>query len=141
MWQTASKMFLSKPWIGVGLGTFMFNFKDFVVEGFNNGIPYITYAHNCYLQIASETGIVGLISFMYILVLFFYNGIKLLNSRERSYSWHILLASLAAILGYSIHMGVDTIFYSLDLGLLFWLVLGIGMAALKSLKTELNKQT
>ena len=31
-------------------------------------------------------------------------------------------------------MGVDTTLYSLDLGMLFWLVMGIGVAALKNLE-------
>lgn len=130
IWQAGWKMFLSNPWFGVGLGAFMFNFRKFVVDGYPYGVPY---AHNCYLQMASEVGVIGLFSFLSILVLFFYHGIKILNSYNRSYSWYILLASQAAILGYCVQMGVDTILYSLDLGMLFWLVLGIGVAAMKNL--------
>src|SRR3989338_5953360 len=60
------------------------------------------------------------------LAVFFYQGIKALKSQERSFHWYILLDSLAGILGYCVQMGVDTILYSLDLGMLFWLVLGMG---------------
>ncbi|MDD4979839.1 MAG: O-antigen ligase family protein [Candidatus Omnitrophica bacterium] len=132
-WQAGWKMFMYNPWIGLGLGTFMFNFKRFVVESYQYGPSY---AHNCYLQILSEIGIIGLVSFLAILVLFFYNGIKTVIEQQKTFSWYILLASLAALLGYSVQMAVDTIFYSLDLGLLFWILLGLGAAAMNNIKLE-----
>ena len=134
IWQAGWKMFMSKPLLGVGLGAFMFNFKRFVIEGYPYGVPY---AHNCYLQIASELGVIGLLAFLSILTLFFYHGIKALNmAKDRNYLWYVLLASQAAILGYCVQMGVDTILYSLDLGMLFWLVLGIGVATMKNLQSS-----
>ena len=48
-----------------------------------------------------------------------------------SFSWYVLLAILASVLGDSVQMGLDTNFYSLDLGMLFWLLLGAGVAAMK----------
>ena len=44
--------------------------------------------------------------------------------------------SLAGILGYCAQMGVDTILYSLDLGMLFWLVLGMGVAAMRNMDAK-----
>lgn len=131
IWQAGWKMFISNPLVGVGLGTFMFNFKKFIAADYQYTAAY---AHNCYLQIASEMGLIGLLAFLFILGLFFYHGIKILNSGERNFYWYTLLASLAAIIGYCVQMGVDTTLYSLDLGMLFWLVLGIGAAAMKNVK-------
>lgn len=128
IWNVARNMFLSKPWVGVGIGTFMFNFDKFVTEVYPFGIPY---AHNCYLQMAAEIGIIGLISFLLILVVFFYQGITVLNNKSRSFFWYILMAALASVLGYCVQMAVDTNFYSLDLGMLFWMMLGIGVAAMR----------
>lgn len=133
IWQAGWKMFISNPWIGVGLGTFMFNFKKYIAEDYQYSAAY---AHNCYLQMASEMGLIGLLAFLFILGVFFYHGIKILNSGERSFYWYTLLASLAAIIGYCVQMGVDTTLYSLDLGMLFWLVLGIGVAALKNIEAD-----
>lgn len=133
IWQAGWKMFISKPWIGLGLGTFMFNFKQFVVKDFPHGAAY---AHNCYLQMAAEIGIIGLASFLVILALFFYQGIKTLNTKGRTFMWYALLASQASIFGYCVQMGVDTTLYALDLGMLFWLVLGIGVAAMRNLRRE-----
>lgn len=127
IWQTAWKMFMSRPWIGLGIGTFMFNFKKFIKD-YPYGVPY---AHNCYLQMAAEIGIIGLASFLLILIVFFYQGIRTIVTKQRSFAWFVLLACLTAVLGYSVQMGVDTIFYSLDLGILFWMILGLGVAAKK----------
>ena len=132
-WQAGWKMFMSRPWIGMGLGTFMFNFKRFVIETYREGPAY---AHNCYLQMLSELGLIGLASFLLILILFFYKGIKIILNRQKTFSWYMLLASLAAVLGYSVQMAVDTIFYSLDLGILFWILLGLGVVAMNNIKLE-----
>ncbi len=127
IWESGWKMFLSKPLIGVGIGTFMFNFKSFVDPSF----PYIAYAHNCYLQMLAEIGLIGLGSFLLFLVFYFIKGITVIKKTARGYSWHILLASLAAVLGYCIQMLTDTMFYSLELGIYFWLLLGVGAASMR----------
>lgn len=131
IWSAAWKMIISKPLIGFGLGTFMFNFHNFVSKDYPNTVPY---AHNCYLQLASEIGIIGLISFLSILVFFFYDGIKIIKTGKKTFLWLVLLADLSAIIGYCIQMGVDTLLYSVDLGLLLWLLLGIGVAAANCLR-------
>ena len=131
IWLAGWKMFISKPWFGVGIGTFMDNFKKFIAIDYKHTAAY---AHNCYLQMASEIGIIGLMAFLSMLAVFFYQGIRTLKSQERTFHWYILLASLAGILGYCVQMGVDTILYSLDLGMLFWLVLGMGVAAMRNME-------
>jgi len=133
IWEAAWKMIMHNPLLGLGLGTFMFNFKEYVVEGYPFDIPY---AHNCYLQMGAEIGIIGLSSFLFILMLFFFRGIRILNLNQQTFSWYILLASLASVLGYCVQMAVDTNFYSLDLGMLFWLLLGLGVAATKIVGQE-----
>ncbi len=132
-WQAGWKMFMSSPLFGLGLGTFMFNFKRFVAENYRYGAAY---AHNCFLQILSELGLIGFISFLSIFILFPYNGIKILLKKKKTFSWYVLLGSLAALLGYSVEMAVDTVFYNLDLGLLFWILLGLGVAAMNNIKSE-----
>ena len=111
----------------------MFNFKKFIAEDYKFTASY---AHNCYLQMASELGIIGLLAFLSILGLFFYQGVKALNKGDRDFYWYILLASQAAIFGYCVQMGVDTTLYTLDLGMLFWLVLGMGTAAMRNMDAK-----
>jgi len=132
IWQAGWKMFMQRPLLGLGLGTFMLSFPNFVIKTYPYSVPY---AHNCYLQIAAELGIAGLAAFLSILAVFFYNGIRAINTHaQKTFLWYVLLAALAAILGYCVQMAVDTVFYSLDLGVLFWLVLGLGIAVMKQLE-------
>lgn len=126
-------MVIAHPWVGLGLGTFMFNFKHFVTGVYPLGAPY---AHNCYLQIASETGLIGLVTFLLILITLFYRSILTLIKKPKNYYWYTLLGSLAALLGFSIQMGLDTIFYNLDLSALFWLILGLSAALLKNVEAS-----
>jgi len=133
IWDTAWRMFIHRPWLGLGIGTFMFNFNKFVVGTYTFGTPY---AHNCYLQIACEVGIIGLLSFLSILILFFSHGIETIDAQPKTFQRYVLLASMAAILGYCVQMAVDTSFYSLDLGMLFWVLLGLGAAAINNIKLE-----
>lgn len=132
IWQIAGRMFMRRPLVGLGLGTFMFNFSKFASGTYPYSVPY---AHNCYLQIAVEIGIFGLLSFLSILILFFSCGIDLIVTRQKTFFWYVLLASLAAILAYSVQMAVDTNLYSLDLGALFWFTLGLGVAAMKGIES------
>ena len=132
MWQAGWNMFKSSPWLGLGLGTFMFNFKEFVVDK----SFYIAYAHNCYLQIAAEIGMIGLFSFLLILVFYFWRGVKLLIFTQKTLNWYLLLATLASLTGYCVHMAVETILYSVDLGLLFWLIMGFGIALMNNIETK-----
>ncbi|MBN1913012.1 MAG: O-antigen ligase family protein [Candidatus Omnitrophica bacterium] len=131
IWQAGWRMFLTRPLIGLGIGTFMFNFDHFISAGY---IYTASYAHNCYLQMASEIGISGLVSFLLILVFVFIRGIKALCGVQKTFIWYVLAATLASLLGYCVQMAVDTNFYSLDLGLLFWLLLGLVAATVKELR-------
>ena len=113
----------------------MHNFNKFVAPGYRYGIPY---AHNCYLQMSCEIGIIGLASFLLILTLFFYEGIKTINTQQKTFSWYVLLASLTAVLGFCVQMAVDTIFYSLDFGILFWILFGLAVSAVNIIKLKNN---
>jgi len=135
MWTTAWNMFLAKPLVGLGLGTFMFNFPKYLNEVYIHGTPY---AHNCYLQMASEIGSLGLVSFLAILAILFMRGVIILNKWEKSFNWYVLLASLAAVLGFCVQMTVDTNFYNLDLGVLLWLMIGVAASSIISLDPRLK---
>ncbi len=136
MWTTAWNMFLARPLVGLGLGTFMFNFPKYLNEVYLHGTPY---AHNCYLQMASEIGSLGLLAFLAILISLFYKGIVILNKWSKDFNWYVLLASLASVLGFCVQMTVETNFYNLDLGVLFWLMIGMATSSIISLDAVLKK--
>ena len=128
MWQAAWKMIQDRPVLGQGLNPFMANYVDFWTGG--ESVP--RYAHNCFLQVAAETGVVGLLAFVWVLGALFwwwYRGIQRLAS---SASTRLLLIGLwTGLLGFVFQAAIDTSFYELRQATLFWVLAGIttGVAA------------
>jgi O-antigen ligase len=119
VWSVALAMFRDSPFIGKGLGLFMHHFSEYSQEMFAfDHRPFIQYAHNCYLQILSETGLIGLISFLWFIIELLKSSFMKLK-RDCDFLFVGLLLAYGAFL---IHMLVDTQLYSLKLAILFWLL-------------------
>lgn len=120
MWQAALRMIRDRPILGHGLNTFMANYLKYWVGGERQP----RYAHNCYLQVAAETGIMGLLSFVWVLALFFLRLLRALrNAHPRE--GILLLGFLAGLLAFVIQAAIDTNFYSLRQSALFWTLAGL----------------
>jgi len=61
-WYSAVKMIGANPFTGIGLSAFGDAYHKYKISGLNS-----IYAHNIYLQIAAEIGILGLLAFIYFL--------------------------------------------------------------------------
>ena len=118
VWQGAIKMIQDRPIFGHGVGSFM------DIYGRYQGMGTGAYAHNCFLQMAAEIGIVGLVCFIWILVRFFRLGFRTLKERKDS----LLLGLLAGIFAFLVHSFFDTNLYSLQLAVLFWFMLGLAVS-------------
>ena len=74
-WYTAWKMFLDRPLFGWGIGNFKMKFLSYQAEAikafpvFRASYQNAQEAHNEYLQLLAETGIIGLVAFLLILYL------------------------------------------------------------------------
>lgn len=113
-WLAASKMIRKHPFLGLGLGTFMANFQNYI-------LLKDAYAHNCYLQIWAETGVFSLISFVVFVSSLVYLGVKkFLDSRD-----YLLLGLLSGFVGFLVRNFLDTDLYSLQLAVLFWIWAGL----------------
>jgi putative inorganic carbon (hco3(-)) transporter len=110
-WKQTMAIIISSPAIGIGLGNF--------------NIYLSRYAHNSYLQIWAEMGIIGLAGFIGIVFLSFSGCVKKskpLVSGMRDQVTAGLLASSAAFLIYNI---IDFSFFLPEVSLVWWLVLGL----------------
>lgn len=125
-WQVAIKMIQEHPFIGVGVGTFMANFANYLPNLFP------AYAHNCFLQIFAETGVFSLLAFLAFVASFIYLGIKRFIA-SKDYS---LLGLLAGTVGFLVHSFFDTNLYSLILAILFWVWVGLIFARLRVVNNE-----
>lgn len=127
MWRSAVGMIMDRPVLGQGLNTFMANYLRYWVGG--QQLP--RYAHNCYLQMGAEVGLVGLGAFIWLLwgLVGLWRRASLRIS-ERSTGF-LLLGLMAGLMAFLVHAAVDTDFYSMRQAFLFWTLAGLatGLAA------------
>ena len=118
-WKNAIFIIQTHPIWGSGLNTYTRMLKHF-------SFP-LWYAHNCYLQNAAETGLVGLTSFLWMLFVFFNKG---LVSFKKSQGWSkaLLQGAMAGLAGFLVECFFDNALYTVQLGILFWVVLGLAVA-------------
>lgn len=122
MWQAALGMIRDRPILGHGINTFMANYLSYWVGGERQP----RYAHNCYLQMAAETGLIGLTSFLILLWQLFaqlINRIPHLPEHSRTR----LLGFIGGLLAFVLHAGIDTNFYSMRQVALFFCLAGFAL--------------
>ncbi len=103
LWQNTSRMIKDHPILGVGLGAYQFVYPRYDQS---SGILRAEQAHNDYLHIIAETGIVGLLLTVSFIVILFGKGFALMqtkNIRRRA----VILGALAGCFGIAIHSFVD----------------------------------
>ncbi len=130
MWQAALGMIHDRPLLGHGLNTFMANYLDYWVGGERQP----RYAHNCYLQVAAETGLIGLTAFLFLLwetARWIVTGWRRMASTRPIGAVAGRVALLAALSGsllaFAAQSAIDTNFYSLRQAALFWTLAGVAL--------------
>ncbi len=120
MWRVALLMYDESPFFGKGLGLFMDNNNNKRYFENMGGITFenTQYAHNCYLQILAETGVLGLLSFLWFLGELLMRGYKRIATNKEP----LFIGIFCAFLAFLIHSFFDTQLYSLKLAILFWIL-------------------
>ena len=130
LWDMGINMFVQKPFFGQGLGTFMYNFEKFQPAYYPTNWE-ISYAHNCFLQMAAETGMFGLLSFMAMVSMLFYTCLTRIWSMAKGNLYYTVCGLTLGICAFLIASAFDTSLYSLALSVMFWMMMGLSVAALK----------
>jgi len=122
-WLKSSFMMIrDKPILGHGLNTYMATYMDYWVGGSRTPV----YAHNCYLQMAAETGFIGLVLFLGVLRGIFvrlFIGFKWQDEKGAL----VLLAFMVCMTSFVVQAAFDTNFYALRQAFLFWSVAGMAV--------------
>ncbi|MDD5503714.1 MAG: O-antigen ligase family protein [Candidatus Omnitrophica bacterium] len=132
MFQNRTKTYLdvvdmikAGPVFGHGLNTFMRCFETYKNKTVWTGHMY---AHNCYLQMAAEMGIFGLLTFLWVVFTLFRRALSALG-RDRDETDFLMAGLLSGLLAFLSQSGLDTNFYSVQLNAAFWLITGILVSA------------
>lgn len=125
VWRDTIAMIKEKPVFGYGINTYMRQFQHYRYDRLN--VPKhkqhrATYAHNCYLQIAMESGLLGLAAFMWILTAYYRMALRRIRELMEGRQERTVLAIgiFTGITAFFIHAFFDTHFYSLPLAAYLW---------------------
>ncbi len=122
---------------GVGIGNDSFRL---VYPGYAlSGIETAPHAHNLYLQILIEVGVVGLVVFLCVLVLYAQSSFSLHASETRREKL-VSSALFCGILSVLAQGMTDYIWYNYRVFLMFWLVLGLGAAVRRTLNATAPRE-
>jgi O-antigen ligase len=127
IWRAARDIWEEHPLVGAGAGSFPDEYAKARIPGKqflpNRRIQPPPHAHNVFLQQLAETGLLGLLSLLAILVLALRTSLLVRRSPTR---WVSLLgtASMASIVAFLIHNEVDLTLIE-GTGMYFWGLLGL----------------
>jgi len=123
-WGFALTLFVRSPIIGVGYG----NFRDlYNLPGITSGVFDV---HNLYLQLLSETGLLGFLSFACLIALVIRRCLRNLRRKDLDLRTVVNFAGLGAVVALLLHGFVDFLFIvSPQFTALFWLILALVVAA------------
>jgi hypothetical protein len=104
LWQTALRMALDHPILGVGTGRYAFFFQQYAGELARGFGPFWGTAHSLYLHLLAEQGVVGLLSFAALFGGLWLGAVRRLPAVDdaRGLALAGLLAALAGWLVYGI---------------------------------------
>ncbi|MBN1354216.1 MAG: O-antigen ligase family protein, partial [Candidatus Omnitrophica bacterium] len=129
MWHIGWKIFKKHPIIGSGLNMGFHEFQEYREDKYRG--KQGSYFHNGFLQIAVETGIIGLIAFLLILWKAFISTFRYVRAEKDDFKRTFSLGLLGGLAAFLIHSFFDTNLQSLPLAALFWSSLAFLIAAQK----------
>lgn len=106
-WDVAQQMFLNNPWFGVGIGNFGENYLRYAPAGWPTPLGH---AHNYYFTLAGETGVVGLLTFVYFSVACLLNAWRCAHQQPPGFERAVAVGVLAAWVTVCLHNTVDDVF-------------------------------
>ncbi len=124
-WKAALGMVSDNPWFGVGWGAFESAYPRYMILG---GYP-VKLAHNNYLQVCAETGIVGLNMFVGIWLVAIYTFWRKVRSPETGLMRGLACGFGAGIIAFIINSFVDFALYLPTLATFAFATLGLLAAA------------
>jgi O-Antigen ligase len=124
LWTTAWKFFVHSPIWGIGWGNFVGAYGGYLnLSWLQSGVYE---AHNIYLQILSETGVVGFVAFFALIFLALKEARHQMNSASEPFEMALAFGCFAAIVTVLIHGTVDFLFeVSPPFGTVFWVLLAL----------------
>src|SRR3981081_1017538 len=118
-------LFPSHPWTGTGLGTLPIVFPAY--ESLYDA-KFVNHAHNDYLEMLADTGLIGGLCCASFLGIFFFCSLNQLLVTDKSFAAALHLSGLVACCGFLVHSLVDFNLHMPGNALLFFLMAHLATA-------------
>ncbi len=119
------RIFRDHPWTGTGLGTLPIVFPAY--ESLYDA-KFVNHAHNDYLEMLADTGLIGAVCCASFLGLLFFSSLKQLLVSDKSFAAALHLSGLVASCGFLVHSLVDFNLHMPGNALLFFLMAHLATA-------------
>ncbi|MFC1700941.1 O-antigen ligase family protein [Patescibacteria group bacterium] len=124
IWQSALEIIKNNPVVGIGPGMFQKYYLDYQFK-FPHYMEWaVPQPHNIFLAFWLQTGIIGLIGFFLLLIVFFSSVIP---AKLRIQHMQIILT--VTMFYVLIHGLVDTTYWKNDLSMIFWIIIALNYTA------------
>jgi len=128
------------PFIGVGINTFSKNYAKYKTEAAEKYCPTpdTIYSHNIFLQMAGETGLLGLAAFLWFLFAVFQEGVRAVRKLKDEYLRAVALGLIACVIAFLVNGLTETSLYYARVSMVFWFVIGV-LLSLRRLSVSYEK--
>lgn len=129
IWQVGAILLKENPVLGIGLGQYQPNYiyKAEEILGREPLEPVRLHSHNLYLETWLNTGLLGIVSFIWIII-FAYTRYRKIKPGEQKDMAIAVLIMLSYLL---IHGLIDVTYWKNDLSLIFWMLMATSFSLYK----------
>ena len=135
IWDSTIDMIRDRPLFGSGLGTFPLHYLNYQADFLKKYPNYLNFSgkagevHNEYLQLGAETGIIGLLVFILIIVILYKTNFNLIKKLKMINGKIIVISLLSGITVTLIHSIFSFPFHIPAVGSAFWFIIGLTIAS------------
>ena len=129
IWSDTLHMLRDHPIFGAGLRGYAIVMRPYVTTP--KGLPEL-YAHNIFLSMWVEIGLLGLAAFVVLLAILLWKGWSSF-ARAEGFARALLWGTSAAFVAITVHGVFDTPYYGNDLSVEFWMLAALEIAAISTL--------
>ena len=136
-------MISEHPFIGVGINTFSKNYGKYRTAAAEARMPTqdTIYAHNSFLQMGGEMGLLGLGTFLIFLFFVFRSIWAAFKKNTDPFLKALSVSIFAAIMAYLINGLTETSLYYARIVMIFWFLIGVGLSLNRGDKNVVSNHT